>query len=144
MTQNQLGYWNLQETIRSHQANEFIGQQGVDVQKLNYQENVRHNKVGESIGFGQLNQTAIRNRNDYDLGLRNADIGWANVGINQQNANANWENAISNRKNAVANTLNATSQDLYRSWTKGNYLSDKLWGLAGSVGDYVPLVTAFI
>jgi hypothetical protein len=73
MTQNQIAYWGLRETERSHKENEQIawGQ-------LN--EQIRHNLATEQISTGELNERQRHNVETEKAALLNLDLGWAELG----------------------------------------------------------------
>jgi len=82
MTQNQISYWNFEETQR-------------------------HNKAAEAIGeTGNLIQ-ATKVSNDYALGTRGNELRSKEIGnnyvIGMMNAQANQTNAAANSMNAVTN-----------------------------------------
>nr|AVX53430.1 putative ORF1 [Marmot picobirnavirus] len=87
MTQNQIAYWNLQETIRANKAKE--------------RENTRSNKANEAI----KTQTNTQN---LSLGLGNiAETTRANRAKEFETNRANLESEAVRRRDALTNRLNA-------------------------------------
>lgn len=96
MTQNQIAYQNLKETVRHNLATESISSTSNAI-------NREHYGRADAAALSQA-ESAKRNA---DTNAYNASINYMNAVSNQEQANAALQNADSNRRNAATNEFNA-------------------------------------
>lgn len=100
MTQNQINYWNLQESKRHNVAGEQetnrhnvvtenetnrhnVATEGIDLGKLN--ETIRHNKASEGLasrGY-DIQESQLRETNRHNIATENLGVGQLNLGYGQ-------------------------------------------------------------